>query len=186
MSTIKDYEILLKSDSSVVFHIFGLAICVIGFLIHVPLLCVVGFVFAYTGFDVLGYKWALHHRYGIESLLEHVPDEIRVAYRMNNFEPARAGYRMMQHPYAIFISLLSIPLVGWMPVLIFWLLWDTGLCDVLYYVCIGQELPGSWGWVSWVLPLGFVFRIFGRDLPNWAMITNVFFGIVVAIIIQFL
>lgn len=186
MPTVKDYKIVLTTDSAVSFHILGLILCIVGFFLHVHVLCVIGFVFAYTGFDILGFKWALHHKYGIRSLLAHVPEEISSAYVKDHLNPATAGYRLMQHPYAIFVSILAIPLVGWMPVFMFWLLWVTGLCDVLYYVGVFMKLPDVWTWVSWILPFGAIFRLFGKGLPNWVMIANVFLGIIVAIIVQFL
>ena len=186
MPTIKDYEKLLEDDSAVVFFVGGLVICIVGFFLHIPLICTFGFVFAYTGFDVLGYKWVLYHKYGINSLLEHVPVEIQDVYLADHFEIGKAAYRVIQHPTTIFISILAIPLIGWLPVITFWIMWISGLCDILYYWCIGKSLPESWGWVGWVLPLGLIFKMFGKDIPNGWMVVNAILGVIIAIVIQFL
>jgi hypothetical protein len=186
MPTIKHYKTLLADDSAVVFFIGGLLTCIVGFLLHAPLICTFGFVFAYTGFDVLGYKWVLYHRYGIASLLEHVSVEIRDAYLSEQFEVSKAAYRVVQHSITIFVSILALPLIGWLPVITFWIIWISGTCDILYYWCIENELPESWSWVGWVLPLGLIFKIFGKDIPNGWMIANATLGFIIAIVIQFL
>lgn len=185
MGEVKYYIELFKEDKAVKIFLLGLILSLLalanlpklisldeffGFFLAPSLLWGIGIFLAFVGYDILGYKWTLRHGYTVTNEASHQP----------GFRKGVAAYRIIQHGIFVPIMFLGVQQLGYValsPIILWWM----GGADILYYFGIDEPLPNEWEWLTnwvWIFPGGPIWKLIGKPLPNWAVITNATLGVI--------
>lgn len=163
MSTAKDYWDLIKVDySTISFVVFALAFC--GAFIYGHWSAGYALALWFTAFDVLGFRWVL---------TRHPEDTITTPL-------ANPAYRIIQHGVFFMFILLMLP-TNWQGGAIAFILWMTGLCDLVFYWVARVRLSQLWPWLTgwfWIFPGGAIAKYNQTVVSLEGLYYNVAFGLI--------